>query len=1219
MSSCELANTDVVTGIKRAFVSPIHTVVVGKLWPMWLPVIPSLGLLVTVVELLDPLWVGLLQSLLPIPWPTFETPESGTPRHFPLVSIAFFGNDLRLPPVHHAFWKSYPNLTDVLFLTPPRGGHRYPAGWVERRIQVSHAAVGGTSNTCVYVHHICRRTPGQSVTCNLLPSLPLLPARGLTTIVDSVVGGPSKLAPAPVTAITVIPVTGVHTAFGATCFDSQGLFPAGHTFSTLFLVPSVLTTTKWTVRALTTKELLLSIDFPSSWLRNLTGAVGVAIWNIASRAPLKVLSTSANVLLADRGVRALIFNRRGFDQRMEQQQLVPQVECFDQDNVAHQVEQHVAQQAEQKVEQQSTAVQVPLLVATISKGAQTRNATTAKDDGSGIPIILWDSRVWEVSLSSKGALDTQRQSLIMWLHVAFEVTCGVTGVESAPGIALILSFLPTPASHLQALRSFLFRCWQRHLFREWWQRCCTVKMTPHEKAVGRDCLSRALSSSWWVWDMGSRCFPWRWPEFYRSTIQDGLAVWHTAVHKPWFRPQRLEPDPALCSMVQQKLSVVRTKRYIGPGTINSCISYFHVPKALTDVRMVYDGTASGLNDTLWVPRFTLPSVESHLRAVLPGYFMADIDIAEMFHNFMLHESLRVNCGVDLTPYFPDELTPTSRSLLERWERSAMGLKPSPYSCVQAIMVARDFLLGDRSLASNPFRWDCVKLNLPGSANYDPRLPWIAKYRISDGRVASDLFIYVDDLRVTSSSSNECWLAARQVSSRLGYLGCQDATRKRQGASQTPEPWAGSVIYTDDDNVYVLVSQEKWDKTRGILHRIREELTSSTDQMVDRKQLERDRGFLIYVSRTYKDMTPYLQGFHLTLDSWRSGRDAEGWRVHNSFLSEMAATGKYMLLGADNDNAPVRVKAVSRFVRDLDALLSLTESLTPPLRTVRVSKVLYAFYGFGDASGKGFGSTIETDDGISFRFGQWCTEIQEQSSNYRELRNLVEMLEASLCDGTLSACELFLFTDNWVSERAYYKGYSDSPLLSELVLRLRRITMLSGVALHVTHIAGTRMIEQGSDGLSRGDLQEGVMGGRSMKEFVPLHLNAFERAPRLKDWVQSWASALGPVNYLSPQQWYTGTKDSVSVKVEGCWIWVPPPAAADVAIELMYEHRHKRPTMTHIFLVPRLMTGRFRKQALKQADIYFSIPLKLFIVGLKDARAVANVHVLTHYLQETMVH
>ena len=47
--------------------------------------------------------------------------------------------------------------------------------------------------------------------------------------------------------------------------------------------------------------------------------------------------------------------------------------------------------------------------------------------------------------------------------------------------------------------------------------------------------------------------------------------------------------------------------------------------------------------------------------------------------------------------------------------------------------------------------------------------------------------------------------------------------------------------------------------------------------IEHKELERCRGFLVYVSRTYRPMKPYLRGVHKTIDSWRPGRDSEGWK------------------------------------------------------------------------------------------------------------------------------------------------------------------------------------------------------------------------------------------------------------------------------------------------------------------------------------------------------
>ncbi len=45
-----------------------------------------------------------------------------------------------------------------------------------------------------------------------------------------------------------------------------------------------------------------------------------------------------------------------------------------------------------------------------------------------------------------------------------------------------------------------------------------------------------------------------------------------------------------------------------------------------------------------------------------------------------------------------------------------------------------------------------------------------------------------------------------------------------------------------------------------------------------KELLADRGFLVYVMRTYPAMVPDLKGFHLTIEAWRGGRDAGGWKL-----------------------------------------------------------------------------------------------------------------------------------------------------------------------------------------------------------------------------------------------------------------------------------------------------------------------------------------------------
>ena len=67
------------------------------------------------------------------------------------------------------------------------------------------------------------------------------------------------------------------------------------------------------------------------------------------------------------------------------------------------------------------------------------------------------------------------------------------------------------------------------------------------------------------------------------------------------------------------------------------------------------------------------------------------------------------------------------------------------------------------------------------------------------------------------------------------------------------------------------------KMKGILHKWEAALVSPSPQLVH-KELLSDRGFLVYVTRTYPAMVPYLKGFHLTIEMWRGGRDVDGWKV-----------------------------------------------------------------------------------------------------------------------------------------------------------------------------------------------------------------------------------------------------------------------------------------------------------------------------------------------------
>lgn len=99
-------------------------------------------------------------------------------------------------------------------------------------------------------------------------------------------------------------------------------------------------------------------------------------------------------------------------------------------------------------------------------------------------------------------------------------------------------------------------------------------------------------------------------------------------------------------------------------------------------------------------------------------------------------------------------------------------------------------------------------------------------------------------------------------------------------------------------------------------------------------------------------------------------------------------------------------------------------------------------------------------------------------------------------GALSDKEVFIFTDNSTFEGTFYKGHSTSEKLCDVILRLRLVQQRSSCILHVTHVAGTRMKEAGIDGLSRGDLMEGMLkSGEAPWRFLPLSQDADDEVGR----------------------------------------------------------------------------------------------------------------------------
>jgi hypothetical protein len=175
-----------------------------------------------------------------------------------------------------------------------------------------------------------------------------------------------------------------------------------------------------------------------------------------------------------------------------------------------------------------------------------------------------------------------------------------------------------------------------------------------------------------------------------------------------------------------------------------------------------------------------------------------------------------------------------------------------------------------------------------------------------------------------------------------------------------DAWAGSLVHTSGGVVVVLAPQDKWEKLRQQIEWLGcENLKVERGSLkgIPYEELEKVRGFMVHMVRTYPGLNPYLKGIHLTLCLWLPGRDADGWKIvkkgvkgkkrsrdgHEKELEEFEAVDKFMDLLEDNMSwyepklmskemkeilkatraHPKRVRPVPRLSSDIYALKHLT--------------------------------------------------------------------------------------------------------------------------------------------------------------------------------------------------------------------------------------------------------------------------------------------------------
>ena len=141
----------------------------------------------------------------------------------------------------------------------------------------------------------------------------------------------------------------------------------------------------------------------------------------------------------------------------------------------------------------------------------------------------------------------------------------------------------------------------------------------------------------------------------------------------------------------------------------------------------------------------------------------------------------------------------------------MGLRDSPYRPIQLLTCLKIEAFGDRWDRSNPFHWERVIYNMHGTNGYQPGLLWVIKVRF-EGHLECEVYVYMDDGRVTNHCRELCWVTGRRFTSVCSNCGVQDAARKWTFSADGPGSWAGTVCHTSGGEIIGTVSQEKWENT-----------------------------------------------------------------------------------------------------------------------------------------------------------------------------------------------------------------------------------------------------------------------------------------------------------------------------------------------------------------------------------------------------------------------
>lgn len=625
---------------------------------------------------------------------------------------------------------------------------------------------------------------------------------------------------------------------------------------------------------------------------------------------------------------------------------------------------------------------------------------------------------------------------------------------------------------------------------------------------------------------------WEFPFQHWVPLKDGAR--QNFLKEP---PHRITPNaPMDAAMLEAAADFVDELMDLGVvGTVDAGLEVlcnapmFVVPKPGQEGqwRVIADAFRGGQNSCVGQDPVFLPRLSHILDQMYTGGFSAVVDLSKFFYNFPTHPDDRPYMGV---------LHPITEVLYTYWGLS-MGAGNSPalagrfgLAFVRMLKERFEEFQGDPGVNS---WWTSFSYS-----GFDPDLGFGYTLTGRDG-MAVKIWVFVDDFLIHGPSYEKTCRALRRFLDTAVDCGFLFHAKKCEWPRHTVK-YLGFIF--DTSGVPCLkIPAAKRERALAMIDHL---LTSPGDKHWSRLTLAVMAGTL----ESLVEATPQHLG-HTQL-----------WALHRLIHPGHLGSGMEPYLTYTCINQEVR-EGLTWWRR----FLTTSEG-----RFARPSKAATLVPTFGDGSGTGTGGTFQLPGRPELRMwkGKWRPNVVHHSSNWKELRTLLETLQrihesddAPSVNGTV----IFYFTDNSGTYWIGAKGSSRHRHLHALIVEIRLLSVALGCELQVVHIPGLVMIRHGADGLSRGvwltSLNSQIEERRLLQSiFDPLPFDpslVWEALPsttshrwRHQHWAQAWKAA--------------ECFDTLSV-------WFPPPEVARQAITFMLETWCEKPyTTSALFFVPRVV-------------------------------------------------